>query len=40
MQSLKNASINWGVGCMDAPLLDTDDQVVGTTQLGDVKCYM
>ena len=30
-------SINWGVGCMDAPLIDTDDQVVETTQLGDIK---
>ena len=33
----KNGSINWGVGCTDAPLIDTDDQVVETTQLGDVK---
>ena len=33
----KNGSINWGVGCMDSSLIDTDDQVVETTQLGDVK---
>ena len=33
----KNGSINWAVGCTDAPLIDTDDQVVETTQLGDVK---
>ena len=33
----KNGSINWGVGCTDNPLIDTDDQVVETTQLGDVK---
>ena len=33
----KNGSINWGCGFTDAPLIDTDDQVVETTQLGDVK---
>ena len=33
----RNGSINWGVGCMDAPLIDTDDQGLETTQLGDVK---
>ena len=32
-----NGSINWGVGCTDAPSIDTDDRVVETTQLGDVK---
>ena len=33
----RNGSITWGCGFMDAPLIDTDDQVVETTQLGDVK---
>ena len=33
----KNSSTNWGCGFMDAPLIDTDDQVVETTQLGDVN---
>ena len=33
----KNGSLNWAIGCTDAPLIDTDDQVVETTQLGDVK---
>ena len=33
----KNGTINWGCGFTDAPLIDTDDQVVETTQLGDVK---
>ena len=32
-----NGSLNWGVGCTYAPLIDTDDQVVETTQLGDVN---
>ena len=33
----KNGSINWACGFTDAPLIDTDDQVNETTQLGDVK---
>ena len=33
----KNGQVNWAIGCTDAPLIDTDDQVVETTQLGDVK---
>ena len=33
----KNGVWNFGCGFMDAPLIDTDDQVVETTQLGDVK---
>ena len=33
----KNGSLNWGCGFTDTPLIDTDDQVVETTQLGDVK---
>ena len=35
----RNGTINWGCGSMDAPLIDTDDQVVETTQLGDVKVF-
>ena len=37
MLSQKIGVWNFGVGCMDAPLIDTDDQFVETTQLGDVK---
>ena len=33
----KNGSLNWGCGFLDTPLIDTDDQVVETTQLGDVN---
>ena len=32
----KNGSLNWGVGCMDAPLLNDDETEVKTIDLGDV----
>ena len=31
----KNGSLNWGVGCMDAPLLNDDEQEIKTVDLGE-----
>ena len=33
----KNGSVNWAVGCTDAPLIDTDEMEVKIAELGDVK---
>ena len=33
----KNGSLNWGVGCMDAPIMNDDDELeVKTVELGGV----